>query len=407
MGAGVIIIGAGQAACQAAASLRQMGYAGALTMIGEEAHLPYQRPPLSKTYLKEDASFETVQLRPQSFFETINCQIRVGVRAVGINRQDRLVHLDSGESLEYEQLVLATGARARHYPNLPPAAGKVHYLRTVDDASELSATLARSKRLAIVGAGYVGMEVAASATQLGIEVAVYEAAPRVMQRSVGAVMSAAIEAVHANRGVHLHLNTAIEGINSAADELTIRTANAGLHAFDALVVGIGAEPNTELAAEAGLACGRGILIDESCRTSDPLVFAIGDCTEQAHPIYGAGFRLESVQNALDQAKSAAAAISGKPQPPVSVPWFWSDQYEHRLQVAGLAQNHDESVVRIAPDREAGSVSQSIWYLRDRKVVAVEALDAPKDFMAGRTLIKNGTEVQAERVADASVALKDL
>ncbi|MES2536178.1 MAG: FAD-dependent oxidoreductase [Pseudomonadota bacterium] len=405
MGSGVVIVGAGQAACQAAASLRQMGYEGALTLIGEESYLPYQRPPLSKTFLKDGAGYDSVQLRPQSFFETINCTVRTGVRAVSINRAQHLVNLDNGESIEYESLILATGARARPYPALAQAAPNVHYLRTVDDATALAASLSRARRIAIIGAGYVGMEVAASATQLGVEVAVYEAAPRVMQRSIGPVTSAAIEGVHARRGVQLHLNTPIAGIHhdGQGGPLTISAGSVAPYTVDALVIGIGAESNIELAAEAGLDCGRGIMIDAVCRTSDPAIFAIGDCTEQTHPVYGPGFRLESVQNAIEQGKCAAATIAGKPQPPAGVPWFWSDQYEHRIQVAGLSADHDQFIVR-KPQADGGeSVSQSVWYLRDRKVIAVEGLDAPKDFMAGRTLIKSGAEVNPDSLADPAIA----
>jgi 3-phenylpropionate/trans-cinnamate dioxygenase ferredoxin reductase subunit len=397
MTAGVVIVGAGQAACQAAASLRQMGYTGAMTLIGEEPHLPYQRPPLSKTFLKDHADPASVQLRPPNFYQSIDCATRLGVRAVSIDRRQRLLRLDSGASIAYEWLILATGARARAYP--APAAPNIHYLRTVDDAAALAAALGRTRRLAIIGAGYVGMEVAASAAQLDIEVAVYEAAPRIMQRSIGPAMSSALERIHAGRGVRLHLNAAIGAIqpDGQGGPLTIHAGAAGPRTVDAVVIGIGAELNIALAAEAGLRCGRGIIVDAACRTSDPAIFAIGDCTERDHPLYGPGFRLESVQNAIDQGKCAAAAIAGKPQPPAGVPWFWSDQYEHRIQVAGLPAHHDRCVVRKAAG--AASVSLSVWYLRGGKVIAVETLDAPRDFMAGRNLIKSGAEVDAERLAD--------
>jgi 3-phenylpropionate/trans-cinnamate dioxygenase ferredoxin reductase subunit len=404
---GVVIVGAGQAACQAAASLRQMGYAGALTIVGEEVSLPYQRPPLSKSFLQGTATRESIQLRPPQFYQSIGCDVLAGSRAVAIERQHRLLHLENGTAIGYRQLVLATGARARLYPGLPHETGRIHYLRTLEDAAALSSVLAHARRLAIVGAGYVGMEVAASARQLGIEVAVYEAAPRIMQRSIGAATSDVIEAFHRQQGVRLHLNTSIERIEAdRSGALAIHVTDAAApFAADALVIGIGAEPNVDLAALAGIDCGRAIRVDADCRTSDSAIFAIGDCTEQAHPLYGAGLRLESVQNAIDQAKCAAAAIAGKPAPPVGVPWFWSDQYQHRLQVAGLAHGHDQSVVRIAHDRAAGSVSQSVWYLRKQRVIAVEALDAPQDFMVGRTLIRHGTAVTAARLADAALPLQ--
>ncbi|MCI2811241.1 NAD(P)/FAD-dependent oxidoreductase [Eoetvoesiella caeni] len=401
MNRGVVVLGGGQAACQLVASLRQMKYDGTLTMIGDEHALPYQRPPLSKGFLKGEADIASISLRTAEFYQKIGCEMRMGVRAVSINRESQIVELENGDSLGYECLVLATGARPKTYPGLPIETKNLHYLRTLAHAGQLSESLSKAKKLAIIGAGYVGMEVAASARQLGVEVSIFETAPRVMLRSVGPQLASIIQDIHTRHGVRLNLSAEIKEIKHDAlkGSFTIVTGTHGTDDFDLLVIGIGAQANTELAVGAGIGCGYGILVDASCRTSDPAVFAIGDCSEQNHPIYGPGFRLESVQNAVDQAKCAAAAIVGGPQPPPSVPWFWSDQYGHRVQVAGLPRHHDVCVIREQTANEGALTNAgSVWYLKDRKVVSVETLDAPKDFMVGRSYIKNNTEVDAERLA---------
>lgn len=409
MSAGVVIVGGGQAACQAAASLRQMGYDGALTLIGEERHLPYQRPPLSKDFLKGNSGSEAVQLRPASFFETIRCDVRTGVRVQAIDRRHKRLQLGNGEAFAYERLVLATGARARTLPGTHATGLQLHYLRTVDHANALRTALGNVRQLAILGAGYVGMEVAASAAQRGIRVSVFEAAPRVMQRSVGPHTSAAVQMMHARHGVQVHLGMSIESVSadSAQGTVLIQTLSAGSFVADALVVGIGADPNMGLAVEAGLDCGRAIRVDANCRTSDPEIFAIGDCTEQTQSPYGTDLRLESVQNAIDQAKCAAAALAGKPTPTAAVPWFWSDQYGHRIQVAGVFVPTDEVVVRRPSAASPKSIHQSVWYLRGDRVVAVETIDAPEEFMIAKVLIKNANQMTSKRLADTSIPVQAL
>ena len=400
METGIVVIGAGHAACQFAASLRQLGWKGALTLVSAEPHLPYQRPPLSKACLQGDVPLSDVLLRPASFYPSITCNLLVGRAAVAIDTGRKIIRLDDGEELPYAHLVLATGAAARTWPGLP-AGETVHVLRTWDDAQALGTALGHIRRLAVLGAGYIGLEVAAAARKRGVDVDVFEAAPRVLQRSVGTATSTHVEGLHRAQGVALHLGTVISSVRVEDSGVALQTSR-GSFAADALVVGIGAQPRVELAREAGLECGHAIRVDAQCRTSSDNVFAIGDCTEQMlHP--GAEpVRLESVQNATDQAKCVAAVIAGRPVPPAPVPWFWSDQFDHRIQVAGRAAAGDATVVRPHPGK---SQAHAAWYVREGRVTAIEAVNAAEDFMAARQLIKTGQRVDVARLADPQVALR--
>jgi 3-phenylpropionate/trans-cinnamate dioxygenase ferredoxin reductase component len=399
---GVIVVGAGHAACQFAASLRQLGWKGALTIVGAEPHLPYQRPPLSKGCLEGDSELSEILLRPAAFYESIGCKLITGSAVVGIDTRRKVVRLDRGEELSYSHLVLATGAAARAWPGLP-AGDTVHVLRTWDDSRAFGAALGRIRRLAVLGAGYIGLEVAAAARKRGVAVDVFEAAPRVLQRSVSAPTSTHVENLHRAQGVALHLGTMISLVLAEGSAVALETSRGDFIA-DALVVGIGAQPRVELAREAGLQCGHGIRVDAECRTNAPEVFAIGDCTEQVlHP--GAEpVRLESVQNATDQAKCVAAVIAGRPIPPAPVPWFWSDQFNHRIQVAGRALSGDAIVLRPHPGKPH---AHAAWYVRDGRVTAVETVDAPEDFMAARQMIKTGQRVDVAHLADPEVGLRSL
>lgn len=410
MSAGIVIVGAGQAACQLVASLRQLGYDGALTLVGAESHLPYQRPPLSKGGLQDGTTFDQVILRPASFYESMRCTLVLGSRVESLDVTQKLVCMEDGQTLGYEQLVLATGAGARRWPGLADgsAPGPVFTLRTWDDSRALRESLAQVRRLAVLGAGYVGLEVAASAKQRGVEVFVFEGALRVMQRSVGLQTSALVERIHQAQGVQLHLGAKIHAVNAVAEQAGPGAVQldiaSGPFTADALVVGIGAQPRTELAKQAGLVCGNAIRIDEACRTSNPCVFAIGDCAEQVLDPGAEPSRLESVQNAIDQAKCAAAALAGKPLPAPTVPWFWSDQFGHRIQVAGRPGPDNEVVVRRSADKP---LAQAVWYLHDDRAVAVETIDSPEDFMAAKQLIRTGQRLDRARLADPGVALRSL
>jgi len=402
MEAGVVVIGAGHAACQFAASLRQLGWKGALTLVGAEPHLPYQRPPLSKACLQGGVALGEILLRPAAFYESIACRLLAGRAVVAIDTRRKLVRLDGGEHLAYTHLVLATGAAARTWPGLP-AGERVHVLRTWDDAQALAAAFGSIRRLAVLGAGYIGLEVAAAARKRGVAVDVFEAAPRVLQRSVSAATSAHVEKLHRAQGVALHLGTAISSVRVEGPAVALETSH-GPFAADALVIGIGAQPRAELAREAGLQCGHAIRVDAQCRTSADDVFAIGDCTEQVLQPGAEPVRLESVQNATDQAKCVAAVIAGQPVPPIPVPWFWSDQFGHRIQVAGHVAAGDATVLRPQPGKPQ---AHAAWHLREGRVTAVEAVDAPEDFMAARQMIKTGQRVDVARLVDPEVALRSL
>ncbi len=406
--AGVVVVGAGQAASQLLASLRQMGYSGPLTLVGEEKYLPYQRPPLSKTCLRESPVVDELLLRPQSFYESIECRVLIGVRAQSIDRQNKKLILSDGVGLGYDALVIATGAAARHWPGLVPDQQHVFSLRSLDDGIALQRRMKSIKSLAILGGGYVGLEVAASATQRGLQVTVFEGASRLMQRSVGPDTSTLVAGLHREKGTLIHCGVQVQAITltKAGDgsSMVHMDTSGGLHSAEALVVGIGADARKDLAQGAGLNCGAAIRVDAQCRTSDPDIFAIGDCAEQVLDAGGEATRLESVANAIDQAKCVAALLSGKSAPPAPVPWFWSDQYSHRIQVAGIRKPGDQTVIRKWANKPD---TQATWYLRDSCVVAVETVNAVEDFMTARQWIKNRQSLDPTQLANTVLQLRSL
>jgi len=324
----VVIVGAGHAGGTAAALLRQYGYAGPITLLGEEPIAPYQRPPLSKAWLKGEADAESLALKPESFYAEHDIDLRMGVKATAIDRAARLVRLEGGEAVPYDVLILATGARARRL-TLPGAGLKgVLELRTAADAEALKGAIGPGKTLAIVGGGYIGLEAAASARALGAEAVVIEVLPRVLARVASEPLSHFFQDYHRARGVRFELGAGVAGFEGEAGHITgVRLGDGRLIACDAALVGVGAVPNEEMAREAGLDCANGVVVDLEARTSDPSIFAIGDLTNRPMPLYDRTHRLESVPNALEQAKQAASAIVGRPAPAGETPWFWSDQYD--------------------------------------------------------------------------------
>ncbi|WP_090664526.1 NAD(P)/FAD-dependent oxidoreductase [Belnapia rosea] len=403
--AGIVIAGAGHAGGSVVAFLRQYGWKGRITLVGEEPLLPYQRPPLSKAWLKREATADNLALRPARFYEQQRIETRLGTRVTAIDRAAREVHLADGGTLPYDRLVLATGASPRRL-GLPGAEmSGVLALRSAADADALAAVLEPGRRLAIIGGGYIGLEVAASARALGAEAVVIEREARVLARVAGTDLSAMIEARHRAEGVEVLLDAAVEGIEGEAGAAqAVRLRDGRRIACDAVLVGIGAMPNEALAVECGLEAGGGITVDLAARTSDPLIYAIGDCTRRPLPLYGREARLESVPNAIEQAKQAAADICGRPPPVPEVPWFWSDQYDLRLQIAGLAFDPAEAVLRGSP--EDGSFA--VFHLAaDHRVLAVEAVNAPADFMAGRILVAKARQVAPGLLHDSAVPLKEL
>lgn len=404
LNARVVIVGAGHAGGSAAAFLRQYGHTGPIVLIGEEPLLPYQRPPLSKAWLKGEADADSLQLKPSSWYEEAGVSLRLGGVVVGLNRGAKTVTLASGEHLAYDYLILATGARARALPIPGADLSGVLALRTAADAEALKSHLGPGKRLAVVGGGYVGLEAAASTMALGGHATIIEREPRVLARVACETLSGFFQDYHGARGVTFVLNAGVEGFEGADGHVTgVRMTDGSVIACDAALVGVGAVPNEELARDAGLECANGVVVDIEARTADPFVFAIGDLTHRPLPIYGRQFRLESVPNALEQAKQAAAAIAGRPMPPHEIPWFWSDQYDLKLQIAGLPFDADRQVVR----GDVAAARFAVFHLKGDLVQAVEAVNAPPEFMAGKQLIAKRTPVSIEKLADATISMKEV
>ncbi|HJW40678.1 MAG TPA: FAD-dependent oxidoreductase [Rhizomicrobium sp.] len=398
----IVIIGAGQSGAQAVASLRAEGFTGAIIMIGDEPFAPYQRPPLSKAYLMGTMERDRLFLKPDAFYREANCEMILGVAATRIDRATRQVHLADGRSLAYDKLLIATGSRVRKIRCPGADLQGVYYLRGIADVDALRAEFEPGKKLAIVGGGYIGLEVAAVAAKRGIDVTVFEAMDRVMARAVSTPISDFYEKVHRAAGVKILLDTGVEAFEGTGRLEAIR-AKAQLHPADVALVGIGIVPNDELAREAGLGCEDGIVVDErSNATGDAAIFAAGDCTRHIGR-EGTVLRLECVQNAIDQAKHAALCMVGKPNTYREVPWFWSDQYDLKLQIAGLARPSDHIVLRGNPEARKFAV----FHLRNGSVAAVEAINAAPEYLVGRKLIADGAKIAPERLADTSIPMKSI
>ncbi len=398
----IVIVGAGQAAAQAIASLRGEGYSGAITLVGDEPFLPYQRPPLSKAYLLGKLERDRLFLKPDQFYTDAGIDLRLGVQATAIDRSARRLQLSDNSALAYDKLLLATGTRVRRIKVPGAELAGVHYLRSIADVDLLRPALVPGKTLAVIGGGYIGLEVAAVAIKLGLEVTVFEALDRLMARAVSPVLSEFYLAEHRNAGVKFQLKTGVEGFVGGGRLSAVRAGGAE-HAADLALVGIGVLPNTEIAAAAGLSCDDGIMVDPYCTSiDDPAIFAAGDCTRH-HGRDGAVLRLECVQNAIDQAKHAALAMLGRPTPYAEVPWFWSDQYDLKMQIAGLSRPGDDLVLRGDPTGRKFAV----FHLRKGRVAAVEAVNAASEYIVGRKLITDATPVSAERLADTGISMKQI
>jgi 3-phenylpropionate/trans-cinnamate dioxygenase ferredoxin reductase subunit len=400
----VVIVGAGHAGGSVAAFLRQYGHQGRIVLIGDEPLLPYQRPPLSKAWLKGEADADSLSLKPADWYAANNVMLRLGGVAERINRSEKTVTLASGEVIPYDYLVLATGARARELPIPGSDLAGVLALRTAADAELLKNALGPDKRLAVVGGGYVGLEAAASARALGSHAMVIERESRVLARVACETLSHFFQDYHGKHGVAFELNAGVAAFEGQDGHVTgVRFADGRIVACDVALVGVGAVPNDELAKNAGLPAGNGVVVDLEARTDDPSIFAIGDVAHRPLPLYDRQFRLESVPNALEQAKQAASAILGRPAPPSETPWFWSDQYDLKLQIAGLPFDADRQVVR----GDVAAAKFAVFHLKGDLVQAVEAVNAPPEFMAGKQLIAKRTPVDADKLADLSVSMKEV
>jgi 3-phenylpropionate/trans-cinnamate dioxygenase ferredoxin reductase subunit len=399
----VVIVGAGQAGFQVAASLRLEGFDGPITLVGDEPGLPYQRPPLSKGFMTGKQDIEGIALRPQSFYEKHRIEL-LADQVVGIDQLDRSVRLASGGRLPYGTLVLAVGARNRTLPLPGAALDGVCYLRTGLEAVEIKDRIAHARDVVVIGGGFIGLELAAAASTLGKSVHVLEAQPRLMQRALSPILSDFYREIHASHGVRISLGVELREIAGRAgnvSEVVCRDGSA--YPADLVLIGVGVLPNTELANEAGLDVANGIVVDEQLRTANPDIYAIGDCADHPNPHAGGRIRLESVQNAVDHAKCVAAAIVGRAQSYQAVPWFWTDQFDINLQMVGLSGGYDQIVTRGEPE----SRKFSVFYFKRGGLAAIDSVNRPGDHVTGRKLIANRTAVTPEQAADLSVDLKAL
>ncbi len=398
----IIVVGGGHAGAQAVDSLRRDGFAGRLVLVAAEPLLPYQRPPLSKKYLAGEFEADRLPIRHAQYYETIHCEVLLGNPAVAIDTASRKLALADGTTLDYSKLVLAIGGHARPLPVPGADLESVHVLRTMADVNAIRARIAPGLRAAIVGAGYIGLECAATLRKLGVEVTVIEMMDRVMSRVVAPEMSRFYHKEHVSHGATVLTDRRVSAFIGSGKIEAVECTDGTRVPAELAIVGIGLVPDTGLAADAGLACDDGIMVDEHCRTNDPDIYAIGDCCNHPSPRYGRRIRLESVDNAFEQAKTAAANICGKPTVHDKVPWFWSDQYELKLQIVGLSQHYDNVVLRGDPDSRAFSCC----YLRDGELIALDAVNHVKDFMAARKLIAERVRPDLARLADPALALRD-
>ncbi len=399
---GIVVVGGGQAGASLVAKLRALGYEGELTLICEEPVPPYQRPPLSKKYLLGEMELERLYLRPESFYTENKIRLMTGTRVAAINPGEKTVTTEVGDTVAYDQLALTTGSQPRF---LPAAIGGdldgVHVVRTLADIDAMAPAVAEGARALIIGGGYIGLEAAAVARQKGMDVTLIEMAPRILQRVAAEATSDYFRDLHTSHGVRI-----LEGIGltrlTGDDHVTGAVLSDGREIdVDLAIVGIGITPDSFLAETAGLKIDNGIAVDAEGRTSDPAIWAAGDCA--SFPWNGGRLRLESVQNAIDQAECVAENMLGAGRPYDPHPWFWSDQYDVKLQIAGLATGHDRVVVR--PGDREGAVSH--WYYAGQRLVAVDAMNDPRGYMIGKRLIEMGKSPDPEVIADPDTDLKAL
>ncbi|TVT48662.1 MAG: FAD-binding protein [Denitromonas halophila] len=399
----VLVIGAGHAGGALVGQLRQFGFAGRITLVGDEPHTPYHRPPLSKAWLKGETTTEKLALKPGSFYEEQHIGLRLGERVQAIEPDAHRVRFDDGTTLDYDWLVLATGARARRLPIPGVGHSNVLSLRNLADAERLRNALKVDRKVVIIGGGYIGLECAATARALGAEVTVVEHAPRLLARVASASIATFLQSEHEAQGVQFRLNTGIDAIEGEHAATAVRLSDGTRLPCDLVILGVGAEPAAELAQAAGLACNDGVTVDADCRSSHPDIFAIGDMAKRPSPIYGRPIRLESVPGAGEQARRVAAVLCGREPSAPEVPWFWSDQYDLKLQIVGLIDTDATSVVRGDP----ASRNFAVFHVKDTRVVCVEAINSPPAFMAGKKLAASGKPVTPSELADSSADLKTI
>lgn len=399
----VAVIGGGQAGAQTIASLRAEGFTGNVVLLGDEPTLPYQRPPLSKAFLAGELARDRLLLKPAGFYQQSEVDVRLNTIATGIDHPQRLITLDSGQSVAYDHLVFATGGRPR--PLTSPGADHpaLHYLRTLSDVDGIRKRFHSGARLVVIGGGYIGLEVTAIARKCGLQVTVLEFAPIVLGRVTCPEVANFYTDIHRQAGVDIHCNTGVEHIEDDNGTAIVVTTTGERLTADLIIAGIGLLPNVELAESAGVDCNNGIIVDAQCRSSTPGIYAAGDCANHPSILYGTRLRLESVHNAIEQGKTVAAAICGKDKPYNQVPWFWSDQYDIKLQTAGICRDYDQIAVRGDP----ATRSFAVFYLRDGYLIAVDAINRPVEFITARQLIPRRPQICTQRLSDESIPVKEL
>jgi 3-phenylpropionate/trans-cinnamate dioxygenase ferredoxin reductase component len=398
----ILIVGGGQAGAQAIDTLRREGFGGRLVLIGDEPELPYQRPPLSKKYLSGEMAADRLPFRHRAFYDEHRVELKLGRQAVRLDTASRQVDLADGEKLPYDRLLLCLGAASRQLTCPGANLAGVHYLRGLADVPPIQKGFKPQARVVIIGGGYIGLETAATCRKMGREVTVLEMADRIMNRVVAPCVSQYFAKEHSAHGVRILCDMRVVRLEGDGRVERVVCADGSSHAADLVIVGVGAVATTELAHAAGLACDNGIVVDEYCRTSDEAIYAAGDCTNHPSLRFGRRVRLESVDNAFEQAKTAALNLLGRQVTHDRVPWFWSDQFDNKLLIVGLSQDYDRQVLRGDP----ASRSFSVCYLKGRELLAVEAINHSKDYMAARKLIADRTLLRLELLADSNIALKE-
>ncbi|MES0873995.1 NAD(P)/FAD-dependent oxidoreductase [Sinimarinibacterium thermocellulolyticum] len=399
----VVIVGAGQAGGEAAAELRRQGFAGRVIILGEEPQPPYKRPPLSKAYLSGAVNEESLYVMQPAQLAKVNIEFRGNTKVIRIDRKAKHLELADGSTQAYDKLVIATGGRARPLPIPGADASNVFLLRTIEDVQKIKALCAPGKRVTIVGGGFIGLEGAAVLVKMGLKVTLLEGLPRVLARVTVPEVSAFFERVHREAGVDLRTGAQLAGFEGNPVTAAVLADGTRIDT-DLVVVGIGLIANTELAQAAGLAIDNGIVVDEFGATSDPDIYAAGDCTNHPSRFLGRMVRLESVQNAMEQGRAVARNLLGKNEPYQTVPWFWSDQYDLKLQMVGISGTHDRMVLRGDP---ASSRNFAVFYLKDGRIIAADTVSRPQEFMFAKKLVAEGAVIDPDKLADESVPMKSL
>ena len=399
----LLIIGAGQSAIQCISTLKKEGYSGSITLVGEEEHLPYQRPPLSKGFLEDSLNKERLYFKKLEFFTENKVQLYLGLSAEKLEIDNQKVYLSDNSVLEFDKLVFATGSRVRLLEFPGSELKSIFYLRDLDDAEAIKKDLETSENFLIIGAGYIGLEAAAIAAKKNKKVTIIELPDRVMNRTVDPQISEYYLNLHESYGVKFHFNTSLETINEVSDSLEVVCSDGTEVKADSVLIGAGVVPNIELAEEAGINCDNGIIVNEFGQTNFKNIYACGDCTNHPNKILNKNLRLESVHNAMEQAKTVASSVMNNPMEYNQVPWFWSDQYDHKLQIVGLSGDHDVVTMR----GNTNDAKFMLFYTKDEELIAVDAINNPKEFLISRKLVANKVKIKPNVISDLNTNLNDL